>query len=584
MPFCLPKYIVDDFFQALKSGKIDPVKMMDMSSQERSDLFAEILGEDNARKVNALYESKLLLKDQQAGMITWIKNVAGISPKVRDDIIARVSKMDKILTPESEDAFYKDLAAQKLGVTVTMEEAANISGLAKIATEKKEAMKKSERRGRFSPNTPTEKEYGMAGIAFRNYLAELKRGEQLTGGKILDDPIGSIKRMMYEVAGDPTGTFLIAAGISKTMKTVWDDSAVLRQGAKILFSHPDFWYKNTLNTFRDIYNTLGGKAVMDEINASVISHPLHSKMVRDKVAIATVEEEIPQARILEGVPYIGKLIEAADNVFTGFMYRNRIDFYELYTYIAERQGITDTKDMGLGLLVNSMTSRGNLGKLEPVADILNVAFFSVRNMKANFDILTAFLFSGKKTSKFVKIQAAKELIKIATGMTAALAVAGLMGADIEWDPTSTDFGKARIGNTRYDFTGGMGSMVTLVARLFARSKKSSTTGKRTPTWGSGYLTQDGLDLIEDFFENKIAPFPQVGINVFLKGHTYQGEPITIWNTIRDLTVPITTETIAEIWKDPKAGPLLLSILAELFGASTQTYGPKKQPEGFGGGK
>jgi hypothetical protein len=63
----------------LKSGEIDPAKLVEMTSQERRDFFSKFLGEENARQVNALFESKLLLKNQQQGIITWAKKVAGIT-------------------------------------------------------------------------------------------------------------------------------------------------------------------------------------------------------------------------------------------------------------------------------------------------------------------------------------------------------------------------------------------------------------------------------------------------------------------------------------------------------------------------
>jgi len=47
-----------------------------------------------------------------------------------------------------------------------------------------------------------------------------------------------------------------------------------------------------------------------------------------------------------------------------------------------------------------------------------------------------------------------------------------------------------MGNTRFDITGGMGSLVTLASRLAKQSSKSSTTGIVTK-FGTGYGQRTG---------------------------------------------------------------------------------------------
>jgi hypothetical protein len=64
--FCLIKEKADEFKKALVSGKIDIEKMIDATSSERREIFEKFFGEkDIAKEVNALFESKLLLKNQK---------------------------------------------------------------------------------------------------------------------------------------------------------------------------------------------------------------------------------------------------------------------------------------------------------------------------------------------------------------------------------------------------------------------------------------------------------------------------------------------------------------------------------------
>src|SRR5882724_8479726 len=120
---CLPKEFADKFTAALKSGKIDPEKLSGMTSQGRRDYYGKIVGEADAREINSMFESKMLLKNQKTAYVTWAKQVAGMNPKTRLDIVAKIEKMDKVLNPTEEKAFREDLAAKKLGTDITFEEA-----------------------------------------------------------------------------------------------------------------------------------------------------------------------------------------------------------------------------------------------------------------------------------------------------------------------------------------------------------------------------------------------------------------------------------------------------------------------------
>ena len=173
--FCLTTKYVNEFLKRLKSGKIDPQKLAEMSSEERRTFFSEFLGEKNAKEVNANFESKLLLKDQQQGMINWAKKTAGLKPEVRKDIISRIEKMSEVLNPDTEKAFLEDLAAHKLGVTVSMNEASQISDMAKTVSENKLKIPQD------SPVQSKERmAYGRALIDFGDYISDLKNEAKKT--------------------------------------------------------------------------------------------------------------------------------------------------------------------------------------------------------------------------------------------------------------------------------------------------------------------------------------------------------------------------------------------------------------------
>jgi hypothetical protein len=143
--------------------------------------------------------------------------------------------------------------------------------------------------------------------------------------------------------------------------------------------------------------------------------------------------------------------------------------------------------------------------------------------------------------------------------------------------------KIKIGNTRFDVTGGMGSIAVLAARLLTQSTKSSVTDKITKlnevdkNGKPKFAGRTGLDLFEDFFENKLSPVAGEGLN-WLKGSTRDGDPFTFTGAGMRLVTPLPAKNTMETFKDPNSAPLLAAVLADAFGIAASTYGGSKDIE------
>ena len=147
-------------------------------------------------------------------------------------------------------------------------------------------------------------------------------------------------------------------------------------------------------------------------------------------------------------------------------------------------------------------------------------------------------------SNFVRKQAAQNLLKMVGGTAAILMIAKALDPDsVDFDPRSANFGKIKVRNTRFDVTGGMGSIITLAARLITHSTKSSITGKVKPLNEKdasgkpkfGATTMD--EVFVDFLSNKASPAARVALD-YGKGQTFEGEPPTLGQTARDLVTPL----------------------------------------------
>jgi len=560
--WCLIKDQAMKFKRALKTGEIDPAKLANMSSGERRAYLENFVGKENGQQVNALFESKLLLKNQKAGMISWAKRVGGMTKESRRDLITKIERLDKVLDPKTEKEFLQDLASQRLGVDVTQAEAKNIFDLSKKMEQL--ASKRNPDTLEF-PSTKERLDYGAAKIALMDYVNDLKLNAAKLSLLERGKPINYLKN-----ASD-------IAGLAKSAKASLDNSAIFRQGWKTLWTNPLIWMKNAAKTFGDFAATIkDGDKVMKGIMADLVSRPNYERMQKGKLAIGNIEEAFPTS-LPERLPFLGRVFKGSQTAYEGFIYRQRADIFDSYIGIMKKSGldINDPKQLtAISKVINSLTGRGNLGAAEPVANLANNFFFSPRFLKSHLDVLTVQSLD-KDITPFARKQAATNLVKIILGTAAVLGIAKAVNPDaVETDPRSSDFGKIKVGNTRFDMSGGMASVLTLVSRVLTSQSKSSTTGKVTDLNSGDFGSQTVKDVVYNFFENKLSPAAAV-VRDLMKGENFDGEKPTITGIAKDLFLPLPVTNFKELKEDPNAAPVLLAMMADALGIGTNTYGKSK---------
>ena len=590
--FCLPRPLANKFLQALKDGKIVPKTLASMTSAERRDFFAGIVGKEEAAPVNALFEEKLLLKDYKRGLVTWAKRVSGISMPVRKDLVARIEKMDNILeTGQEEDDFLEDLANLKLGMAVTAEEAKEIMDISielqslkgKWNKEQAEAALLADPMSRDA-GWSSEKdryEYGLALSDFRKHLTDLKnQNSGLTLKDIKRRPGEALKRLTYN-------TF----GLTKSLLGSLDNSFYGRQGIKVLYTHPTVWVRDWLKSWKDIGQSLGGKDVMRIIEADILSRPnaMNGKYKAMGLDVGIDFEEAFPVTLQERVPGIGRLFKASNVAFSGGAMRMRADLADMLIPKAEQAGLsltTGADARGAGRLINSMTGRGYIGG--QTGKFLNVTFFSPKFLKSNVDTLTGHAFwqgdLSPAAKKFIRRQAALNLAKIIMSIAFLLALAKLYDPEsVELDPRSTKFGKIKIGATTFDITGGMGSLVSLAARLVPTTHNGelgfwykNARGAYRNMWDSKYGQVDAWDILLGFMSGKLSPIGGMMRDIW-RGENFNREKPNVFNVAYGLLTPLPIQTAIDLWENPDSAPILLGIIADGLGIST--YTPSVQ---FGG--
>jgi hypothetical protein len=555
--FCLLPEQVKKLQQALKDTT--PDKLNDMTSKERHDFFSQHVGEQNAGQVNALLESKLLLKNQQKGMMAWAKKVLENKPAAQRDMVSRIQKMDKILNPAEEKAFLNDLADHKLGIGITFEEAKTLSEFSQNVAELKDKAKGTK------DGSSQKLEYGSALVLYKKYLGELK--------------LGAEKLSFKEWIKSPRAVIKSVASAAKSAVATLDNSFFGRQGIKMLYTNPTIWGKAFIKSWGDIGRALKGVDSIDLVKADIWSRDraLNGDYARSKTDIGISTEEAFPSQVWEKVPLLNRVFKASEQAYNGAALRMRADYADRVFKLAEDQGI-NLKDKvqieSIGKLVNSMTGRGSIGRLESIGGEVNAAFFSIKFLKSNFDVLTAHQFD-RTMSSFAKKQAAKNLTKIVLSTSAVLTLANILWpGSVETDPRSSDFGKIKIGNTKFDITGGMSSLVVLATRgslaiaealgadvAFTKSS-SGVLQKNTGEFG----LQTGLDVVEQFWEGKLSPTAGA-VRDMLKGQTFSGEKPTPTVLLKNMFIPIPIQTLQTLLKDPNSANDVLSMIADGLGIS-----------------
>jgi hypothetical protein len=358
------------------------------------------------------------------------------------------------------------------------------------------------------------------------------------------------------------------------------------------------------------WDTWGGKNVMDVINAEIISDPDYELMKRGKVAIGTIEEAFPDqlpganavtkwgtkkagsiparlGRQVVAAPFTA--FKASENAFEGAAYYMRYQLARKYFNVARKSGVdlTSKREVeSIGKLVNALTARGDVGKNQP--GLVNAVIWSPKMLVAHIDTLTIFARDvnrpvEERMSRFARKQAAIALAETIGGIAGILGIAALLApGSAEPDPRSADFGKIKVKNTRFDMTGGAGSLVVLAWRLLLRSSKSSATGKVTPLNSGKWGSKTDFDVIVDFLKNKLSPAAGEVVQ-HLEGEDrnaprVRGKPRkpTVLGSLKNMYTPFPAKTAAELLADPDAAPFILSMIADELGISTQTY-PSKKP-------
>jgi hypothetical protein len=177
----------------------------------------------------------------------------------------------------------------------------------------------------------------------------------------------------------------------------------------------------------------------------------------------------------------------------------------------------------------------------------------------------------------VREDAAKTLARYAAFTLGTMAGMDFFGSPIEWNPTSSKFGKIKVPGTnkRIPVDDGLFAYLNLVARIGTGEVKSANSNRIELLNTGKYGKETKLDKVLNFGINKLAPVPSV-VATQLRGKTYEGNKPTLTSQAVNLASPIAVPNVVQILKDGNLDAYEKALLAgfEIIGKSSYEYRSK----------
>ncbi len=199
---------------------------------------------------------------------------------------------------------------------------------------------------------------------------------------------------------------------------------------------------------------------------------------------------------------------------------------------------------------------------------MNGLLFSPRLIASRVTLLNPAYYAT--LSPVVRREAVKSLLTSGTLATSILMMFKMGGADVETDPRSSDFGKIKIGNTRYDILGGFGQYITLGARLSTNETK--TMKGEVQTLGERYGSRTRLDVAANFLGNKASPVAGY-VRDYLRGADPVGTPFDARRDAAELFIPLFLQDAAKVYEEGGV-EALPRVAPGFFGVGVSTYADK----------
>ena len=367
----------------------------------------------------------------------------------------------------------------------------------------------------------------------------------------------------------------------KSLMASMDFSAPLRQGAILSSRHPLLAAK----TFKNMFKHWASEEYATNWHSNLqrsdgyIRAKKSNLFISEPMARLVAAEERFSSNIAEKIPVWGKGVKASNRAYSGFLNELRMEVFNQHYEALQRNGFKGKqmqKELdAMAYLINNFTGRGSLGKAEIAAPLANTFFFAPRFVASRFNTLYNSLTGysiprAKQGGRLITPRARIEAYKavgsyIGVGL-GVIAMAKAAGADVEADPRSSDFGKIKIGDTRYDIWAGHQQIVVLLSKIAMQASKSPRTGKVTEFGSNDNAAYTTLR----FLRTKLSPPIGTLVSAGMKKNV-DGTPFTASGAAWDMITPLIFSDMKSMYEEEGATGVLRNLVPATFGVGVNTF-------------
>ena len=330
------------------------------------------------------------------------------------------------------------------------------------------------------------------------------------------------------------------------IKAGWDVSATGRQGLAQAAAHPSYLKE----AFAHQVKAFASEDAANEFAQAIRNRPDFELMNDSGLFLSSVGPEAEEAfasKLAQKIPGA----RASDRAYSAALDSIRTQAWDNYVAsLPERLRDNPRTLKAVAELVNISTGRGVFPVLDrsalgkKVVDILNVPFFSPRNTASKFNLISPARLAKNMMSAETRPVAYLQLRDASRGLASLGTTLGLLhlaGADVSVNPSSSDFGKVRVGKAVYDLTGGQGYTVRYLAQM-ARTAVNEARRKRIPK-GAG-LTE----LTRRYLRTQLQPLAATGAD-WWTGKTIDGKPVTSASAALNLITPFVVDDVIKGFRE-----------------------------------
>lgn len=603
--------ILKDDIKNLRQAIIDKGGMSairDMSAQDRINFFAKFVDmpkhTETAEWLNRQIEQRVLIPGQIQATKEWLKKLEkkGRPIKQKKAIIDRIANKKDVMSPKASRRYMESMAKQVMGFEISRDDAKTLFDLSTSINEHKKKLLSIQPNYLELTNKQLN-ELSDEALKARQELAEklvefqktyeeisLKAQEAVIASKSKEIKLGG---KTYKVnVGE---SLLKFAGNIKSLKASVDFS-FLRQLQNTAYVN--------INAFKDAMKS-GYKAWFDSeqgvdtMLGDLLTRPnaLAGRYNDFGIEVGIKEEAFPESWLSKKIDKykstqrynVFRRSEASFNIAIQTARAN------LFDWMWERSNgdVKLLKTEKIGDAINTITGRGKVplltSKDEKQNRIINNLLFAPKWLASRIETLTDLWYVrhlGKMTPKGIRARAAVgNAIMLGLFIPLLKAIGWATDGDDERDfwefleqtfeLRSTDFGKIRIGTTRFDLSTGTASLLTLFSRV--------ATGKTVTLAGVKRDIERG-DVIWNFAKGKGAPALHTAAELITQTD-YFGKELK-WDTagewaknLMEFVAPISISSAYETGRNMYIGKTsginafgqTVGVLSDIVGVAANTY-------------